>query len=97
MLLCDYWKYYTVGFSQLCTVCSMDDLFLCSVISTDFQVRYLFQLITANESRVGYLSCLLSLIEMFCFKVAWLHGFGNLLLHSLYLNDDCWLYSQLHF
>jgi hypothetical protein len=60
-------------------------------------VCYLLQLITVDDSRVGYLAQLLSRIEMFCFTVAWLHGFRNLLLHSLCLNDDCWLYSQFPF
>jgi hypothetical protein len=60
-------------------------------------VCYLLQLITVDDSRVGYLAQILSHIEMFCFTVAWLHGFKNLLLHSLCLNDDCWFNNKLSF
>jgi hypothetical protein len=67
----------TLGFSELCTVCSMDDLFLRSVISTEFQVRYLLQLITADDSRVGYLARILSRIWIYSGMVTWFHNFTS--------------------
>jgi hypothetical protein len=73
------------------------DCIVCPVIPINSKCVCLLRWIFVDDSCVGHLAQFLIALRYIFFIVAWLHGFENAFLHSLCLNDDCWLYRQFPF